>query len=128
MKKIRRYFSEFCSPWLKKILNFDIPKSVKMKKKLRGYFSKFCSPWLKKISNFNILKSTKMKEFKQYICESSFTMVEENYEIYSCQMLQIYSKQSDLFTVIEKMSKFNLSKYFKLILNGNIFHLVRRKN
>ena len=43
-------------------------------------------------------------------------MVEENYEIQSFQILQIYSKVNVFFTVIEKILKFSLSKYYKLTL------------
>ena len=91
MKEFRWYFSEFCSPWLKKILNFDIPKSVKMKE-FRWYFSEFCSPWLMNLE-FQYPEIHQNERIHMILLWSSFTIVEENYKFQPFQMLQIDCKK-----------------------------------
>ena len=45
------------------------------------------SPWLEKILNFTTLKCSRMKDFHWFL-ENTFTMVKENVEFYTSEMLQ----------------------------------------
>ena len=81
VQKFNKYL-RILSPWLKQILNSTVLKCFKMKDFHRHLRKcRILSPWLKK---------NKMKDFHRYLreSESTFTMVEENFELYGSEMLQ----------------------------------------
>ena len=48
---------------------------------------RFLSPWLKKVSSFTAVKYSRMKDLHWWL-GNTFTMVEENFEIYCSEILQ----------------------------------------